>query len=130
VILLLVYGFAGAIDDTDWFFAMIAWNPLEMNTHIGKATFLIFIDSQVFKGSWRESVPILTSHGTGMAARASALVKEETILRHYEPFDFSTWTSPLQGRKPTIVRGRSSLWTKRLGATPLSIPSGINWFLS
>jgi hypothetical protein len=62
--------------------AMVAWNPLEMNTYIGKAAFFVFIDFEVLERSRREPIPILTSSGTGVTARTSTLVEEETILRH------------------------------------------------
>jgi hypothetical protein len=40
---------------------------LKMKAYIGEAAFLIFIDPQVLEGSRRESMPILTSDGTGLA---------------------------------------------------------------
>ena len=68
VFLLLVDGFAGATADTDWFFAMVAGNPVKMHAYIGKAALLIFIDPQVLERSWRKTIPILTSDSTSVAA--------------------------------------------------------------
>jgi len=64
---LLVDSLARTIGDTGWLFAVVAGNPLKMNTHIGEAAFFIFIDPQVLERSWRERIPILTSDGTGVA---------------------------------------------------------------
>jgi hypothetical protein len=64
---LLVDSLARTISDTGWFFAVVAGNPLKMNTYIGEAAFFIFIDPQVLERSWRECIPILTSDGAGVA---------------------------------------------------------------
>jgi hypothetical protein len=61
---------------------MVAGNPLKVNAHIGEPAFFILVDSEVFKGSRGEPVPILAGDGAGMAARAPALIKEEAILSH------------------------------------------------
>ena len=64
---LLVDSLARTISDTGWFFAVVAGNPLKMNTYIGEAAFFIFIDPQVLERSWKERMPILASDGTGVA---------------------------------------------------------------
>jgi len=91
VFLFLVKSLAGAIADAGWLLAMVAGNPLKMHAYIGKAALLIFIDPQVLQRSWRKTIPILTSDSTSVAPRTSALVEEETVLRHYAtPPHFST----------------------------------------
>ena len=64
---LLIDSLARTIGDTDWLFAVVAGNPLKMNTYIGEAAFFIFIDPQVLERPWRQGIPILTSDGTGVA---------------------------------------------------------------
>jgi len=39
-----------------------------MHAYIGKAALLIFIDPEVLERSWRETIPILTSDSTSVAA--------------------------------------------------------------
>jgi hypothetical protein len=68
IFLLFEDSFLWAVVDTNRLLTVVTGNPKEMNPYVGKRAPLIFIYPQVLKRTWRESVPVLTSHGTRMAA--------------------------------------------------------------
>jgi hypothetical protein len=70
----------GTTIDTGRLFTMVAGDPSEMYPNVRETAFLVFIDPEIFNGSKRQIIPILTSNRAGPATRASTLVKEKPVL--------------------------------------------------
>jgi hypothetical protein len=87
-LLFLIDSFAGTIAYTCRFLAVVARDPLKMNTHKGKVTSFIFIDFQILEGTRGKLIPVLAGHSAGVASGTTALIKKKPCCAIMHPSIF------------------------------------------